>query len=240
MENVFKKINLIFAIAIIIILLASIFNNISKTAETIDATSNEKAERIKILIDPGHGGIDQGASGDMNVAEATINLAISKKLMSFLEGSGFQVEMTRYDDSGLYTELSGTIRDKKNEDLKNRVELMNNFEADLTVSIHINSFPEKQYYGAHVFYQKNNEVTTKIAADIIQDSMKNILDKNNKRVPQVKRNIKIMDDTTVPVILVECGFLSNNEEEKKLISDSYQEKAAWAIYSGILRYFNEL
>jgi len=70
--------------------------------------------------------------------------------------------------------------------------------------------------------------------------MKNILDKNNKRVPQIKNNIKIMDDTTVPVVLVECGFLSNNEEEKKLISDSYQEKAAWAIYAGILRYFNEL
>ena len=240
MENVFKKINLVFAAAIIIILLAGIFNNISKTAETIDATGKKQAERIKILIDPGHGGIDQGAKGDMNAAEAPINLAISKKLMSFLEGSGFQVEMTRYDDSGLYTELSGTIRDKKNEDLKNRVELINNSDADLTVSIHLNSFPEKQYYGAHVFYQKSNELTTKIAADIIQDSMKNILDKSNKRVPQIKRNIKIMDDTKLPVVLIECGFLSNNEEEKKLLSDSYQEKAAWAIYSGILRYFNEL
>lgn len=197
MENVFKKINLIFAVAIIIILLASIFNNISKTAETIDATGKEQAERIKILIDPGHGGVDQGASGDMNVAEAPINLAISEKLMSFLEGSGFQVEMTRYDDSGLYSELSGTIRDKKNEDLKNRVKLINNFEADLTVSIHINSFPQKQYYGAHVFYQKGNEAATKIAADIIQDSMKNILDKNNKRVPQIKNNIKIIDRKSV-------------------------------------------
>ena len=157
-----------------------------------------------------------------------------------MEGSGFLVEMTRYDDNGLYSELSDTIRAKKSEDLKNRVELINNSEADLTVSIHLNSFPEKQYYGAHVFYQKSNELTTKIAADIIQDSMKNILDKNNKRVPQIKRNIRIMDDTTVPVVLIECGFLSNNEEEKRLISDDYQEKTAWAIYSGILRYFNEL
>lgn len=240
MDNIFKKVNLIFAIAIIIIILTTILINISRTAETIEAAGDEKIDKIKILIDPGHGGVDQGASGDMKIEEAPINLAISKKLMSFLEGSGFQVEMTRYDNNGLYTELSDTIRAKKNEDLTNRVELINNSHADLVVSIHLNSFPQKQYYGAHVFYQKSNEVITKIAADIIQDSMKSILDKNNKRVPQIKKNIKIMDDSTVPVVLIECGFLSNNEEEKRLISDDYQEKTAWAIYSGILRYFNEL
>lgn len=240
MENILKKLNFIFAVAIIIIMLVSILLNISKTAETIDAAGDKKIEKIKILIDPGHGGVDQGASGDMKIGEAPINLAISKKLMSFLEGSGFEVEMTRYDDSGLYTELSSTIRAKKNEDLKNRVELINNSNADLVISIHLNSFPQKQYYGAHVFYQKSNEVTTKLAADTIQESMKNILDKSNARVPQIKKDIKIMDNTTVPVILIECGFLSNNNEERKLISDDYQEKTSWAIYTGILKYWNEL
>lgn len=240
MENSLRKINLIFALAIIIIMLVSIYINLSRTAATIDVAGDAKFQKVKILIDPGHGGIDQGASGDMKIGEAPINLAISEKLMSFLEGSGFVVEMTRYTDSGLYTKLSGTIRAKKNEDLKNRVEIINNSDADLVLSIHLNSFPQKQYYGAHVFYQKNNEITTKIAADIIQDSMKNILDKNNKRVPQIKNDIKIMDDTTVPLVLIECGFLSNNEEERKLISDDYQEKTAWAIYLGVLKYFNEL
>lgn len=240
MENILKKLNFIFAVAIIIIMLVSILLNISKTAETIDAAGDKKIEKIKILIDPGHGGVDQGASGDMKIGEAPINLAISKKLMSFLEGSGFEVEMTRYDDSGLYTELSSTIRAKKNEDLKNRVELINNSNADLVISIHLNSFPQKQYYGAHVFYQKSNEATTKLAADTIQESMKNILDKSNARVPQIKKDIKIMDNTTVPVILIECGFLSNNNEERKLVSDDYQEKTSWAIYTGILKYWNEL
>lgn len=240
MENIFKKVNLVFAAAIIIIMLITILLNLSRSAVTINAAGDEKIEKIKILIDPGHGGIDQGASGDMKVGEAPINLAISKKLMTFLEGSGFIVEMTRYDDNGLYTELSGTIRDKKNEDLRNRVEFINNSDADLVVSIHLNSFPQKQYYGAHVFYQKNNEARTKLAADTIQESMKSILDSSNKRVPQIKRDIKIMDDTTVPVILIECGFLSNNEEERKLISDEYQEKTAWAIYAGIIKYLNKL
>ncbi len=240
MENILKKINLVFAAAIIIIMLAGIFLNLTRTTETIDGGGERKIEKIKILIDPGHGGIDQGASGDMKIAEAPINLAISEKLMSFLEGSGFEVEMTRYDDSGLYTELSNTIRAKKNEDLKNRVELINNSGADLAISIHLNSFPQKQYYGAHVFYQKSNEITTKSAADIIQESMRNILDKSNDRVPQIKKDIKIMDETAIPVILIECGFLSNNEEERKLVSDDYQEKAAWAIYTGIIEFFNEL
>jgi N-acetylmuramoyl-L-alanine amidase len=239
MENILKRLNFIFALAITLIMLISIFQNIKKTAETIDAADN-KPDRIKILIDPGHGGVDQGASGDMKVAEALINLAISKKLMSFLEGTGFEVEMTRYDDEGLYTNLSGTIRDKKNEDLKNRVELINQSGADLVISVHLNSFPQKQYYGAHVFYQKNNEPITKPAAETIQESMKNILDKSNSRVPQVKKGIKIMDDTKVPVILIECGFLSNNDEERKLISADYQEKTAWAIFTGLLMYFNNL
>lgn len=239
MENIFKKVNLIFAAAIIIILM-TIFLNRIRTAETIDASGKEQVDKIKIMIDPGHGGIDQGASGEMKIGEAPINLAISEKLMGFLEGSGFEAEMTRYDDSGLYTDISDTIRAKKNEDLKKRVELINKSDADLVVSIHLNSFPQKQYYGAHVFYQKSNEVTTKFAADTIQDSLKNILDKTNKRVPQIKKDIKIMDDTTAPVVLIECGFLSNNEEERKLISDDYQEKTAWAIFAGILKYFNEL
>jgi len=116
--------------------------------------------------------------------------------------------------------------------------MINETEADLTVSIHLNAFPQRQYYGAHVFYQ-NNSMTGKIAAEILQDSLKNILDKDNKRVPQVKKDIKIMDDTEVPVILIECGFLSNAAEEKKLMSDNYQEKVAWAIYAGLLKYFNE-
>lgn len=238
MENIFKRVNIIFTIALIFVMLLSLFSNISKTSETIDASGEAQVKKIKVIIDPGHGGVDQGASGNMGIGEAPINLAISEKLMNFLEGSGFDVEMTRYEDEGLYSLKSKTIRAKKNEDLANRVKLINNSEANMVVSIHLNYFPQEKYSGAHVFYQKNS-MTGKIAAEILQDSLKNILDENNKRVPQVKKDIKIMDDTSVPVLLVECGFLSNPAEEKKLVSDDYQEKTAWAIYSGLLEYFNE-
>jgi N-acetylmuramoyl-L-alanine amidase len=238
MENAFKKANILFGAALFCIILLSLFSIINKTTETIDGTGEVQEKKIKVLIDPGHGGMDQGAKGDLNIGEAPINLAISEKLMKFLEGSGFDVEMTRYEDEGLYSLNSKTIRSKKNEDLSNRIKIINEFQADLTVSIHLNSFPQKKYYGAHVFFQKDNQ-QGKAAADILQDSLKNILDKRNKRVPQIRSGIKIMDDTEVPVVLIECGFLSNNSEEKKLVSDEYQEKTAWAIYVGLIKYFNE-
>lgn len=238
MEKVFKRVNAIFLIALIIMLLMTIYSNITKSTETIDGSNESEVKKIKIIIDPGHGGIDPGTSGDLNKSEAPINLDISTNLMKFLEGSGFEVEMTRYDDNGLYTQSSKTIRDKKNEDLKNRVEAINSSNADLAISIHLNSFPQKQYYGAHVFYKKDCE-KSKIAAEILQDNLKETLDKDNKRVPQVKRDIKIMDNSNIPTILIECGFLSNNEEEKKLLSDEYQEKVAWATYVGVMKYFNE-
>ena len=230
MENVLKKINIIFAAAIIIIMLVSIFINLSRTAVTIVAEGDERIDRIKVLIDPGHGGVDQGASGQMNIGEAPINLAISEKLMAFLEASGVDVEMTRYDDRGCIQSLQAQIRERKMKIKNTGSSLINNSNADLVVSIHLNSFPQRQYYGAHVFYQKKHEIATKLAADIIQDSMKNILDKNNNRVPQIKRDIKIMDDTSVPVILIECGFLSNNDEESRLVLQNDQEKASLGLY----------
>ncbi|WP_312699387.1 N-acetylmuramoyl-L-alanine amidase [Sedimentibacter sp.] len=239
MERIFKRTNIVFSIALVITLIMSLFSDLYKTSETIDATGAEQVDRIKILIDPGHGGIDQGTSGGTGVTEAPLNLAISEKLMRFLEGSGFDVDMTRYEDEGLYSLKSKTIREKKNEDLKNRVDMINNSNADLVVSIHLNSFPQKQYYGAHVFYQKNSQLG-KIAADTLQDSLKSILDPGNNRVPQVKKDIKIMDDTNIPVVLVECGFLSNDAEERKLVTDEYQEKIAWSIFTGLIKYFNEL
>ena len=239
MYNIFKRGNIAFFIALLFIIFMTLYNIMSISVLTIDAKNEDKVDRIKILIDPGHGGVDLGASGDLDVYEAPINLQISKKLMSFLEGSGIEVAMTRYDENGLYTEKSTTIRAKKNEDLANRVDCINESDSDLVVSIHLNAFPQEQYYGAHVFYKEDSE-KSKLAAQTIQNSMKEILDKSNERVPQVKKNIKILDDSKKPTILIECGFLSNDQEARKLATDEYQEHVAWSIYIGLMRYFNKL
>lgn len=242
MENKFKRVNIIFLIAILIILLLNIvFYIVSKYSNAkIGVLSNSaNDDRISIIIDPGHGGLDTGAPNKYGEDESYINLKICKYLFSMLNSSGFDVIMTRYNDDGLYDQgIKSTIREKKNEDLHNRIELINSSNADIVVSVHLNSFTQKKYYGAQTFYKVNDE-KSKLAAQVLQKKMKSILDKDNKRVPQVKKDVKIIDKSEKTIVLVECGFLSNEAESTLLCTKDYQEKVAWAIYSGILEYFSQ-
>jgi N-acetylmuramoyl-L-alanine amidase len=190
-----------------------------------------------IIIDAGHGGMDGGASGRNGVLEKNINLAISQKLKAYIEEHGDTAVMIREIDEGLYSN-HGTVRNKKNEDLKNRKNIIKEYNADLFISIHLNSFPQAQYYGAQVFYQKGEEKSQRLAK-LAQEELIKILDKNNKRVEKSSDSYYMLKGNTVPSIIVECGFLSNPNEEKLLQDEDYQNKIAWAIYSGIMRYFTE-
>ena len=190
-----------------------------------------------IILDPGHGGIDGGTVSRSGVKESQINLKITLKLRALLEQSGAIVFMTRDEDMGLYSE-SGTIRKKKNEDLRNRRELIENSEADLLVSIHLNSFPQSQYYGAQTFYPPNGN-ESKEAAELIQEELIRVLNNGNTRKSKVKSDVYLLQKNSIPTVLVECGFLSNPSEEIALQENTYQEKVAWSIYIGILRYFHE-
>ncbi|EOD01027.1 N-acetylmuramoyl-L-alanine amidase CwlD [Caldisalinibacter kiritimatiensis] len=191
-----------------------------------------------IAIDPGHGGVDPGAVGHFDKNEDDINLAISLNLRRLIEQSGGIVILTREEDEGLYTEKSDTYRAKKNEDLRNRRILINDSEPDVFISIHLNSFPQSRYYGAQTFYKKGCEESKKLAL-VIQEELKNTLDKNNNRVPQPRDSVYIIRESKAPAVLIECGFLSNPKEERLLNDPEYQEKVAWAIYSGLLRYFSD-
>lgn len=238
MENKLKKTNIIFLIAVVVIVIVNFvfymiydFSQVKHTSAVIDES------RVHILIDPGHGGMDCGAVNKYGENESFINLKISNKLYSFFKCLGFNVSMTRYTEAGLYEEgKRNSIRSKKNEDLRNRLKIINDSGADIVISVHLNSFPQSKYYGAQTFYQKNNEEGKK-CAKIIQKNLRDILDKNNKRVPQVKKNVYIMDRATKTIVLVECGFLTNPTEATKLNSEVYQEKVAWAILSGVLEYY---
>jgi len=191
-----------------------------------------------IAIDAGHGGVDPGAVGKQGVKEDEINLQIALKLRKLIEENGGVAILTRNDGEGLYTDESKTLREKKNEDLRNRRIEVNNSEPDVLVSIHLNSFTQPQYYGAQTFYKAGCE-KSKTLAFLIQEELRNILDKENKRVPQPRDNIYIIRESAAPAVLVECGFLSNPQEELKLNDPKYQQKIAWAIYIGLMRYFNE-
>lgn len=182
-----------------------------------------------IVIDPGHGGWDPGKTGVNGANEKDINLAIAKKLAQYLEDSGADVIMTRDDDEAL--------SENKREDLKLRTESID--ESDLLISIHQNSFPQQKIWGAQVFYYESSDEGKKLA-ELVQLSIKEYIGDGNKRVPKSSDSYYILKNTDVTSIIVECGFLSNNDEEQKLNSEQYQDKIAWAIYMGILKYFNEV
>lgn len=178
-----------------------------------------------------------GASSDEGVTESSINLSIVLKVKKLLEQSGNKVILTRKDEYGIYNEASNTIREKKISDIKNRVKIGNESNADIFISIHLNKIPQKQYWGWQTFFRKENEESKKLAT-CIQNSISNVIKKQNKRVPLKIENIYIVDHIKIPITIVECGFLSNKEEEKLLQTNEYQEKLAQGIYLGIINYFS--
>lgn len=189
-----------------------------------------------IVIDAGHGGEDGGAVSSNGVSEADINLKIALKLQGLLEQSGSNVILTRSDENAIYDIDKKTLRAKKNSDIRNRVKIGNNSSADIFVSIHLNKIPQKQYYGWQTFFKNGNEDGKKLAT-CIQNNLNEAIQKENKRVPLKISNVYIIKHVEIPISIVECGFLSNPEEEKQLQNDDYQSKLAWGIYNGIMDYF---
>lgn len=177
-----------------------------------------------------------GAVSNNGVSEADINLKIVLKLQQLLEQSGAEVILTRSDENAIYDLDKKTLRDKKNSDIKNRVKIGNNSSADIFVSIHLNKIPQSQYSGWQTFFKDGNEDSKKLATSI-QNNLNEAMQKENKRVPLKINNIYIIKKVEIPTTIVECGFLSNPEEEKLLQQDEYQDKLAWGIYNGIMQYF---
>lgn len=171
------------------------------------------------------------------MTEAAINLQIVLKVQKLLEQSGSTVILTRSDENGIYDEGSKTIREKKVSDIKNRVKIGNESSADIFVSIHLNKIPQKQYWGWQTFFKKNSEESKKLAKSL-QEGLNETMQKENKRESLKIQNIYIVDHVEIPIAIVECGFLSNEEEEKLLQTEEYQNKLAWGIFVGINNYFN--
>lgn len=179
-----------------------------------------------------------GAASDDGVTEADINLSIALKLQKLLEQSGSTVILTRADEKAIYESNSNTIREKKVSDIKNRVKIGNESSADIFVSIHLNKISKEQYWGWQTFFKKGNEESKKLAK-CLQAGLNETIQKENKREPLKIENIYIVDNVEIPISIVECGFLSNNEEKKLLQTEEYQQKLAWGIYVGIMNYFYE-
>lgn len=179
-----------------------------------------------------------GAQSKNGTTEEETNLNITLKVQKLLEESGATVILTRSDENAIYDLDKETLKEKKVSDIKNRVKIGNEAQADIFVSIHLNKGDSENYNGWQTFYKKNDENGKKLAT-CIQSELKESLKVENKRVAHEISNIYIVENVEIPVSIVECGFLSNPQEEKKLVTDEYQNELAWGIYSGILKYFNE-
>ncbi len=171
--------------------------------------------------------------------EAESNLKIALKVQNLLEQSGATVILTRSDENAIYDIDSKTLKEKKVSDIQNRVKIGNESSADIFVSIHLNKIAQEQYWGWQTFYKQGSEEGQKLATSI-QNNLNNTIQKENTRIAMEIDNVYIINNVEIPTTIVECGFLSNQEEEQLLQTDEYQNKLAWGIYTGIMDYFYQI
>ena len=179
-----------------------------------------------VVVDPGHGGLDPGKVGVNGAEEKDINLKIALNTKSYLEKENVEVFMTRTSDERLSDTQVG--------DLKERVRLMNEKNPVLAVSIHQNSYQDESVRGAQVFYYTDSAQSER-AAELIQAAFREA-DPGNTKKAKGNSTYYILKKTEVPVVIAECGFLSNREEAVKLADEEYQQEMAEAAAKGVMRY----
>lgn len=229
--------NVVFAILVLCSMLLLSDKSI-ETMKHMFSRSKERKEdqRLTVVIDPGHGGFDPGKIGVNGALEKDINLAIAMQLKELLEQNDLKVVMLRTTDEGLYSEGDSN---KKASDLKRRVQLITEVNPVLAVSIHQNSFPQESSYGAQVFYYTESEQGKEFAR-IMQATLKELITDGNHRMEKPNKDYYLLKKSTCPLIIVECGFLSNQKEAKLLITAEYQREMAWAIHLGVMRYLSTM
>lgn len=190
-----------------------------------------------LLIDPGHGGEDGGAVSVSGIPESGINLAIALKCDQLAGLFGQPVQLLRREEVSLADPDAETLRQKKRSDLEKRVEIVNGASDAVLLSIHQNFFTNAAYSGAQVFHRPGEE--SKLWATEVQNQLRQHLDEHNQRqVKEIPTEIYLMSHISCPAILVECGFLSNPEEDALLQTEDYQCRMAVTIMGACLGYFD--
>lgn len=234
MEQIWQ--NRVLVAVMTLVLFASVYYAGRQMAELTMAEGGSVGKREKpcVVIDAGHGGDDPGKVGINGALEKEINLSIARKLRMFLEAADVEVVMTREDDAGLYE--AGTSN-KKVQDMKNRIAIIEKAQPDLIVSVHQNSYSAESVKGAQVFYYSTSREGKEVA-EILQKCLAEGLDPENRRETKANDSYFLLRKTSRPIVIVECGFLSNTQEAEKLGTQKYQEKVAWELHLGIMQWLN--
>ena len=213
-------------------LLLLCFYCLSREAAAVSARMSQKKV---IVVDCGHGGIDPGMIGIDGLKEKEFNLAIGMKLKKALEDYGYQVVMTRETDTGLYDEDS---QNKKAQDMQKRILLIQKVDPVLTVSIHQNSYQQDaSVHGPQVFYYEGS-VEGKKLAEAVQSSLNEKLEIDRPREIKGNTSYYLLKRSPGTLVIVECGFLTNPEEARKLQTELYQQRVAAAVADGIDTYLH--
>lgn len=220
---------LFLAIACVMIALGTHMTDDTRAAEKIAPVSSLPV----IVIDAGHGGEDGGAVGQSGVLEKDINLKIACLLNDMLRSAGYETVMTRTDDRMLYDRNVDYHGRKKRLDLEARLAIAEAQENAVFVSIHMNAFPESKYAGLQVYYSENHESSATLAEQIRLDVKTLLLPQNERQIKPSNGTSYLLDHLTHPSVLIECGFLSNPEECKKLASELYQRQMATVLFQSI-------
>ncbi|MBR5192623.1 MAG: N-acetylmuramoyl-L-alanine amidase [Clostridia bacterium] len=229
---VVSKKNIIISIVLIITFLTMLFSVSALSNNPIEDTDSNV---ITIVLDAGHGGVDGGVLGaSTGVKESDLNLIVVKKLNTLLQSSGFNVVLTRSTEAGLYGVATSNLKKK---DMQKRKEIILKAQPALVVSVHMNKYALSTRRGAQVFYRKDSE-KSKLLANCVQNSFNN-MEEASRECSALSGDYYILNCTSFPSIIAECGFLSNIEDEKLLVTDKYQDKIAYALFKGIVNYLIE-
>lgn len=226
--------------ALVGLLLCGIFVYTAERNADLMALSNFADKRgMTVIIDAGHGGADGGTVATDGTPEKDFNLKIAQKLNTQLKALGIKTVMTRNSDISIHDPDKVGLRAQKVSDIHNRMKMMENTENAVFVSIHQNHFPNQTLWGTQVFYSPNTTESAALA-DYIQNTVISMLQPNNKRI--IKKSgtsIYLLYYAKKTAVLVECGFLSNPTETKKLNDEKYQNQMAFAIACGIMNYLSD-
>jgi N-acetylmuramoyl-L-alanine amidase len=221
--------------AVIVICVSAVFLCINSIASSKLVNNTQKIDTI--IIDAGHGGFDAGATGVDKSLEKDINLEISLKLQAKFVKRNVNVKMTRTTDRALNDKYS-IITSKKKSDMKNRLELIENTPNSLTICVHQNTYTSSKYSGAQMFYGVKNP-QSEVIAEIIQKKFASDLQPENKRqIKKATRDLYLLKNSINPIVLVECGFISNKKEAELLNSFEYQNEVAEVIFSAVMEYLS--
>lgn len=209
----------------------------ARLTDDVVPASAEIDERPVIVLDAGHGGLDSGAVGKSGVLEKDINLSVVKHLREMLELSGFQVITTRDEDISIYDAGVEGIRNQKLSDMDNRYEIVHSYPDSIFLCIHQNNYTDPAYFGGQMFYNDNHP-DNRTLAQIMQNRFAALQEGNDREIKLSGDELFLLKDNKNPSLMIECGFLSNPEEEARLATTEYQQKMAFSIYCGVLEFID--